>query len=89
MAHVAHTPGPWRVIGPYSGGHYSVQRGKEGGFIVTGTSTEREEADARLIAAAPDLMEALHVVRISVGWLAMTMETRALIEAAMAKATTP
>jgi hypothetical protein len=55
-----HTPGPWRYL-PGDGLEWrtSVQRGTEGGFVVRGTSREREEADARLIAAAPELLEAL------------------------------
>ncbi|MCZ7856039.1 hypothetical protein O9X81_05385 [Agrobacterium salinitolerans] len=43
-------------------------------------------ADARLIAAAPDLLEALHLVGMSAGWQYLTMETRAVIEAAIARA---
>lgn len=57
-----HTPGPWRVIPPYSGGHYAVQRGREGGFIVKGLGADRGEADARLIAAAPELLAALTMI---------------------------
>jgi hypothetical protein len=55
-----HTSGPWRYL-PGDGLEWrtSVQRGTEGGFVVRGTSREREEADAKLIAAAPELLEAL------------------------------
>jgi hypothetical protein len=42
--------------------------------------------DANLIAAAPDLLEALHLVGMSAGWQYLTMETRSVIEAAIAKA---
>lgn len=41
---------------------------------------------ARLIAAAPELLEALHLVSKSLGWQDMPMETRAVVEAAIAKA---
>jgi hypothetical protein len=55
-----HTPGPWRYLpGDGLAWRPSVQRATEGGFVVQGSSREREEADARLIAAAPDLLEAL------------------------------
>lgn len=53
---------------------------------------ERFESDAEGYAAAlvreaaPELLEALHVVGMSAGWQYMTMETRALVEAAIAKA---
>lgn len=57
---MSHTPGPWRLIPPEEGHHTPlVQRGTEGGFSVLGVSRDRELADARLIAAAPDLLAAL------------------------------
>ena len=54
-----HTPGPWH----YQPGRNSrppyVIRGSEGGFVVVGMTADRQEADAALIAAAPELLEAL------------------------------
>lgn len=54
-----HTPAPWR----YQPGRDSrppyVIRGSEGGFVVVGMTADRQEADAALIAAAPDLLSAL------------------------------
>ena len=51
-----HTPGPWAVEHPYG----------EGGIYVSGTNTaliakiyHEQEANARLIAAAPDMLAAL------------------------------
>jgi hypothetical protein len=56
----AHTPGPWRYLpGDVPAFRPIVQRGSEGGFIVQGLSREREDADAKLIAASPELLEAL------------------------------
>jgi len=57
-----HTPAPWtyRPAGNFK--YPIVQRGDEGGFVVSGLSSSRQEADARLIAAAPDLLEALRSV---------------------------
>lgn len=64
-----HTPGPWVACGY---GDYSDYEGKcrvvlgEGGDIrtavVLGFDTPENEADARLIAAAPDLLEALQTI---------------------------
>lgn len=56
-----HTPGPWRYIPGMLGAKFppAVQRGSEGGFLVEGVTREQEDADARLISAAPDLLEAL------------------------------
>lgn len=55
-----HTPGPWSYL-PGNGPalHPAVQRGTEGGFIVQGLSRESEEADARLIAVAPEMLALL------------------------------
>ena len=55
-----HTPGPWRLqLKDKFTDHPFVVRGEQGGFCVLGLSDEAEKADARLIAAAPDLLEAL------------------------------
>ena len=59
-----HTPGPWRFTPRNNWNEWSkpiVQRGEQGGFCVEGLSTEAEDADARLIAAAPELLEALQI----------------------------
>lgn len=64
------TPGPWKVSHDEYAGHYDVstfdpERGSEAIAQVLYANNEpggRGEADARLIAAAPALLEAL-------GWL--------------------
>jgi hypothetical protein len=60
----AHTPGPWHVE-PATAGRFLVQL-DDGSTIATvgegwheGGSDEQLDANARLIAAAPDLLEAL------------------------------
>ena len=47
---------------------------------------EDMDQNARLIAAAPEMLEALRLVGMSAGWQYMTFETRSLIEAVIAKA---
>lgn len=59
---MAHTPGPWTAPeGPFVGGHYV---GTEDADIAERADwplefTAEQEANARLIAAAPELYEAL------------------------------
>lgn len=54
-----HTPGSWRYEAGRDGRPPYVIRGTEGGFVVVGMTAERQEADARLIAAAPSLLASL------------------------------
>ena len=58
---MTHTPGPWYVL---SG---TIIRSKDRGFIASTPAAniptfEEDRANARLIAAAPDLLEALKLV---------------------------
>lgn len=60
MKHSKHTPGPW-VIGKNG----TAVTTKHGGYIATadtGTNVEIDESNARLIAAAPEMLEALKLV---------------------------
>lgn len=60
-----HTPGPWRIGTPGPNGCYTV--GTERGLMTAMVAhsinepeqAEQAEANAKLIAAAPDLLEAL------------------------------
>ena len=70
-----HTPGPWHMTGPMGTGHL---KGREPWFWVTAERTlhlqvaacsdgyviGENEANARLIAAAPDLLECLRAVEV-------------------------
>jgi hypothetical protein len=54
-----HTPGPWKVRkSPHGRRYLCVQIGKDEAY----TTLELEPADARLIAAAPDLLAALEAI---------------------------
>lgn len=60
MSDTKFTQGPWKL---YKGKeHNIVQRGESGGFGVVDTDKIRMDADSNLIAAAPDLYEALELV---------------------------
>jgi hypothetical protein len=63
-----HTPGPWELIPASSVCPWpAVIRGKTGGFLVHGISKQLCDADARLIAAAPELLEALQHLMVAHG----------------------
>ena len=98
----AHTPGPWRVIG---GGLHIASDNAPGHVIVCRTgrlgmvgdepkqTLARWEADAHLIAAAPDLLEALEAYHFHFGILeenefinAEARRCASLARAAIAKA---
>lgn len=59
----AHTPGPWSAEGPDQFGDYNIHCGHERAVVAAVISNVRSpeevEANARLIAAAPDLVKAL------------------------------
>jgi hypothetical protein len=75
----AHTPGPWHVTmsenaSVYGGEkHFAVMSDREtgGGQIVADLETLKEaEANARLIAAAPEMLDALRIAENAVrDWL--------------------
>lgn len=97
MADVKHTPGPWAIeyrtedqftysprisVGPaflhYSAGYHTEKQ--------DATFKARAEANARLIAAAPELLEALQWI-VSQPRGHMYLEVREKAAAALAKAT--
>ena len=61
MTNETHTPGPWRASPPPIMGAYCVTRWPDSDEYSNVAEVERIE-DARLIAAAPDLLEALRKV---------------------------
>jgi hypothetical protein len=76
-----HTPGPWKV--ERIGRRYDVV--SEGGIVcaLAQWTPAVDEADARLIAAAPDLLETLECIAA----ITSDHEIRELAHAAIAKAT--
>lgn len=78
----AHTPGPWVMRHEAESGHYEVRDDFNQivahVFYVTNVPCLQGEADARLIAAAPVLLEALdfmvNVSRSTPGFSAMARE---------------
>lgn len=71
MTKTKHTPGPWYFGIPSGTGNPFVQRGRSGGFTVVAFDVESAIADARLIAAAPELLEALKSAREELEQIAM------------------
>lgn len=65
MSAAKHTPGPWEFVLAGSGNYpeWYVSLGNRG-FLRLPATTDMDtmDADARLIAAAPDLLEALKTV---------------------------
>jgi hypothetical protein len=61
-----HTPGPWTIVDPEAGGP-AVQsarmtsEARNGGFVSAICPGPDGEANARLITAAPDMLEALKI----------------------------
>lgn len=94
----AHTPGPWKVRKHWSDeGSFEVYptRGKKPAYgqwsavaEVCADPGDGESArkNANLIAAAPDLLEALKLVR-DAAWPHLFIEQQNVIDAAIAKAT--
>lgn len=93
-----HTPGPWSVYAPQFG--FSAITEPDGKLIfglAAGNAKERRgeaecAANARLIAAAPDMLEALErIVKVGIheihDWRAVALRMQETALAAIAKAT--
>lgn len=82
MAHGmnSHTPGPWRVV--FKGGGWSIKSAKpsalrstskaqqtiaQANWLLTQGRWSETEADANLLAAAPDLLDALRAYMFPAG----------------------
>jgi hypothetical protein len=78
-----HTPGPWRTDRPYDAPSIYVIAGEGATLTRVASVRDAHKANARLIAAAPELLEALQglVLALPAGW---SMQAA---RAAIAKAT--
>lgn len=67
MSETKWTPGPWEISSNFTGPLVISPAGKKDDAIayVFGTTFRQVQADARLIAAAPDMAEALEKL---IGW---------------------
>ena len=85
---MSHTPGPWRVEPCTNGGMILIRAdGKHGAHPQTHLQIV-PEADARLIAAAPDLLEACKALIRSIDGVESSITTSGIqqIRTAIAKA---
>lgn len=93
MSKRTHTPGPWKR------NHLTVTAVSNGVHIADASppnkairGAEREEemeycrANAQLMATAPELLQALQLVRMSAVWGGLAQESKELIEATIRKA---
>ena len=77
---VKHTPGPWEACGKA----VHAETGREivfGGHNTRSGSDEEQRANARLIAAAPELLEALKVAVSQASWTGITQAHAAIAKA--------
>ena len=85
-----HTPAPWTMtetMGGFSVTHRYATPDRSPGFEHEAVAIMHSEADARLIAAAPDLLEALSLVaELHMNGLEPDEINWTFIEAALAKA---
>ena len=86
-----HTPGPWEIEGTPRRGWDIFSLGEERRYITSDPMRERAinyERDARLMAAAPELLEALEKVVsfVDAGEGTWTVEEQQKARAAIAKA---
>lgn len=90
-AATGHTPGPWEVLidgnGRLSGVGSHRQEFHGSDICLSPISDPQARANARLIAAAPELLEALNALLAHVSWATVQPEVIGQCKAAIAKAT--
>lgn len=87
MKTARHTPAPWTIDPPTAQGDYPICEGPDGFLIATvwHDDSRREQADAKLISAAPELLAACKAL-LSYSDPAKAREIEARARAAIAKA---
>lgn len=89
------TPGPWNIetnvnhypfICDNDGNLISMLIDAKDGSLFYGKTLEETEANANIIAAVPDMVEALTAVDSDPAWFALSRSTRDLVKSAFAKA---
>jgi hypothetical protein len=88
MSEAKHTPGPWQREVGAGRGAWIMGPTKEWAALACGDTDRRAEANARLIAAAPDMLAALKQVEAEMraGFGSSFGETREQVRRAIAKA---
>ncbi|MFN7834823.1 MAG: hypothetical protein ACK5NY_03395 [Burkholderiaceae bacterium] len=89
MSTIRHTPGPWEIDEPHQVWAESI-----GEYVAITAQIEdhetvpqdQAEANAKLIAAAPDLLEALKLIVLADRWCPTGSKAEVLARAAIAKA---
>lgn len=83
----AHTPGPWTAEAEREGGPVTYVHAKAHGIADCNAGYPNDEANARLIAAAPELYEALRALRSALSsGVEVTQKVIPQVDAALAKA---
>jgi hypothetical protein len=85
------TPGPWKLRRDAAGNEYGAIYGADDALVATtgfrvAVGSSEDMGNAHLIASAPQLLEALSLVRMSAGWQYLSDEARAVIVAALSRA---
>ena len=86
MADSKHTPGPWWIAGEGTIRSGTGKRDRDAGWIAD-VNWRNRDANARLIAAAPELLDALKLAASIIGH--PDDEMSKYIASIIAKATTP
>jgi hypothetical protein len=84
-----HTPGPWSIRKNFNGRGALDLFGEGGQMIIGNALIINQEANARLIAAAPELLQVANKAFDFLGGVDGAAEIRAELLSAIAKATKP
>ena len=80
-----HTPGPWKIRSFYNQDIVYINAEDDKGFGIAEILGENKEANARLIASAPELLEACKVILDADMGKSLPKSYRTMLEQAIAK----